>query len=116
MSVFVSSLLAQGEAYKWIYKGTDGEVYAAEPNLAEGDAFSWSWLLPDLNTSNFSWDDAVSTSFLEDGLTIYFGSKSKYYRQYFDNGDDSNPSYSLLGAPTDITSRYYEIENSKGKI
>jgi hypothetical protein len=114
MSVFVSSLLAQGEAYEWIYKGTDGEVYAAEPNLAEGDAFSWSWLLPDLNTSNFSWDDAVSTSFLEDGLTIYFGSKSKYYRQYFDNGDDSNPSYSLLGAPTDITSRYYEIENSKG--
>ena len=44
MSVFVSSLLAQGDA-EWIYKGSDGKVYAADSNLVEGDAFSWKRLL-----------------------------------------------------------------------
>ena len=113
MSVFVSSLLTQGEA-EWIYRGSDGKVYAADSNLVEGDAFSWKRLLPSLNTSKFSWSDAASTSYLDDGITIYFGSNSKYYRQYFEFTDDSYESYSRLGTATDITERYHQIESSKG--
>ena len=112
MSVFVSSLLAQGDA-EWIYKGSDGKVYAADSNLVEGDAFSWKRLLPSLNTSSFSWSDATSTSYLEDGITIYFGSNSKYYRQYFKLADDYE-AYSRLNNATNITSRYHQIESSKG--